>query len=151
MNDVSKACVEIDEIDRDIAAQAADILGTATLRDTIDAALHEIVNARRRLELMALLSEPGRFDFDAVKGAWEETTDHGPHEAPSSTTGRPQGGGPSRSPASIWRNRCLAVPQSEHPSVSASLSTDQSSVTAWRGRCNPTRRMPYLSSQSSSA
>lgn len=58
------------EINRDIAAQAADILGTATLRDTIDAALHEIVNARRRLELMALLSEPGRFDFDAVEGAW---------------------------------------------------------------------------------
>lgn len=58
------------EINRDIAAQAADILGTATLRDTIDAALHEIVNARRRLELMALLSEPGRFDFDAVERAW---------------------------------------------------------------------------------
>ena len=59
------------EIDRDIAAQAADILGTATLRDTIDAALHEIVNARRRLELVALLSEPGRFDFDAIEGAWD--------------------------------------------------------------------------------
>ena len=59
------------EIDRDIAAQAAVILGTATLRDTIDAALHEIVNARRRLELVALLSEPGRFDFNAVEGAWD--------------------------------------------------------------------------------
>jgi len=57
------------EIDRDIAAQAAVILGTATLRDTIDAALHEIVNARRRLELVALLSEPGRFAFDAVERA----------------------------------------------------------------------------------
>ena len=58
------------EIDRDIAAQAADILGTATLRDTIDAALREIVHARRRLELIALLSEPGRFDFDAAEHAW---------------------------------------------------------------------------------
>lgn len=58
------------EIDRDIAAQAADILGTATLRDTIDAALREIVDARRRLELIAMLSEPGRFDFDAVEDAW---------------------------------------------------------------------------------
>lgn len=58
------------EVDRDIAAQAADILGTATLRDTIDAALREIVNARRRLELIAMLSEPGRFDFDAVEDAW---------------------------------------------------------------------------------
>ena len=57
------------EIDRDIAAQAADILGTATLRDTIDAALREIVHARRRLELIALLSEPGRFDFDAAEHA----------------------------------------------------------------------------------
>lgn len=58
------------EIDRDIVAQAADILGTATLRDTIDAALREIVHARRRLELIALLSEPGRFDFDAAEQAW---------------------------------------------------------------------------------
>ena len=58
------------EIDRDIAAQAATILGTSTLRDTIDASLREIVNARRRLELVALLSEPGRFDFDVVEDAW---------------------------------------------------------------------------------
>ena len=58
------------EIDRDIAAQAATILGTSTLRDTIDASLREIVNARRRLELVALLSEPGRFDFDIVEDAW---------------------------------------------------------------------------------
>ena len=58
------------EIDRDIAAQAADILGTATLRDTIDAALREIVDTRRRLELIAMLSEPGRFDFDAAGDAW---------------------------------------------------------------------------------
>jgi len=64
---VSKTSVEID---RDIAAQAADILGTVTLRDTIDAALHEIVNARRRLELVAMFSEPGRFDFGAAENAW---------------------------------------------------------------------------------
>ena len=61
------------EIDRDIAAQASDILGTATLQDTVDAALREIVNARRRLELMALLSEPGRFDVDAAEEAWGGT------------------------------------------------------------------------------
>ena len=67
INRVSKTSVEIN---RDIAAAAADILGTATLRDTIDAALREIVNARRRLELIALLSEPGRFDFDAAEEAW---------------------------------------------------------------------------------
>ena len=58
------------EIDHDIAAEAARILGTKTLRDTVDASLREIVNARRRLELVALLSEPGRFDFDALDDAW---------------------------------------------------------------------------------
>jgi Arc/MetJ family transcription regulator len=58
------------EIDRDIAREAAEILGTTTLRDTIDASLREIVHAKRRLELIALLSEEGRFDFDAAEGAW---------------------------------------------------------------------------------
>ena len=41
-----------------------------TLRDTGDASLREMVNARRRLELVALLSEPGRYDFDALDDAW---------------------------------------------------------------------------------
>jgi Arc/MetJ family transcription regulator len=58
------------EVDRDIAAEAAAILGTSTLRDTIHASLLEIVNARRRLELVSLLGEPGRFDFDAAAAAW---------------------------------------------------------------------------------
>jgi Arc/MetJ family transcription regulator len=58
------------EIDTDIAHQAASILRTTTLRATVDAALHEVVAAQRRLELLALLSEPGRFDFEAVETAW---------------------------------------------------------------------------------
>ena len=58
------------EVDKDIVRQAAAILGTRTLRETIDAALRDVVNARRRLELVALLSEEGRFDFDAVETAW---------------------------------------------------------------------------------
>jgi len=58
------------EIDRDIASQAAAILGTTTLRDTIDGALREVVHAKRRLELIALLGEEGRFDFQAAEGAW---------------------------------------------------------------------------------
>ena len=58
------------EIDRDIADQAAAILGTTTLRETVDASLREIVNAKRRLELIALLSEAGRFEFDAIDDAW---------------------------------------------------------------------------------
>ena len=64
---VSKTSVEVD---RDIAARAAAILGTTSLRDTIHESLLEIVNAKRRLELVALLSEEGRFDFDAAGAAW---------------------------------------------------------------------------------
>ncbi len=51
-------------------AQAAEILGTSSLRDTVDASLREIVNARRRLELVGLLSDPERFDFAAADSAW---------------------------------------------------------------------------------
>lgn len=58
------------EVDRDIAAQAAAILGTSTLRETIHASLVEVVNAQRRLELLALLAEEGRFDFDIAERAW---------------------------------------------------------------------------------
>jgi len=58
------------EVDKDIVRQAADILGTTTLRDTIDASLHEIVNAKRRLELIALLQDPNRYHLDATDKAW---------------------------------------------------------------------------------
>ena len=58
------------EVDRDVVREAAAILGTRTLRETIDAALRDVVNAKRRLELIALLSEEGRFDFNAVERAW---------------------------------------------------------------------------------
>lgn len=64
---MSKTSVEVDQ---DIVREAAAILGTRTLRDTIDAALREVVHAKRRLELVALLSQEGRFDFDAAEGAW---------------------------------------------------------------------------------
>ena len=37
---------------------------------TVDALSREIANARCRLELVALLSEPGRYDFDALDDAW---------------------------------------------------------------------------------
>jgi hypothetical protein len=57
-------------IDRDIADQAAAILGTETLRDTINASFHEIVNAKKRLELIELLSDTNRFDFSGVDQAW---------------------------------------------------------------------------------
>ena len=57
-------------IDRDIANQAAEILGTTTLRETVNASLLETVLARRRLEALELFSEEGRFDFDAAERAW---------------------------------------------------------------------------------
>ena len=40
------------------------------MRDTIDASLREIVDAKRRVELIAILSEPERFDFDTAERAW---------------------------------------------------------------------------------
>ena len=58
------------DVDLDIADQAAAILGTTTLRDTVHASLLEVVNAKRRFELVALLGEEGRFDFEAAKQAW---------------------------------------------------------------------------------
>jgi Arc/MetJ family transcription regulator len=58
------------EVDRDIAREAAAILGTTTLRDTVDASMREIVHAKRRLELVSMLSEAGRFDFEAAEQAW---------------------------------------------------------------------------------
>jgi len=58
------------EVDKDIARQAAAILGTTSLRATIHAALLEVVDAKRRIELIGLLAEPGRFDFSAVDDAW---------------------------------------------------------------------------------
>ncbi|WP_420432262.1 type II toxin-antitoxin system VapB family antitoxin [Candidatus Poriferisocius sp.] len=57
-------------IDRDIANQAAEILGTTTLRETVNASLLETVLARRRLEALELFSEEGRFDIDAAECAW---------------------------------------------------------------------------------
>lgn len=58
------------EIDRDIASEAAAILGTTTLRDTIDASLREIVNAKRRIEFIALLQDSDHYDFDTIEHAW---------------------------------------------------------------------------------
>ena len=58
------------DIDQDIAQQAKEILGTKTLRDTINESMREIVNATRRLELIDILREEGRFDFEAADQAW---------------------------------------------------------------------------------
>jgi len=62
------------EIDSDIVQEAATILGTRTLRATVDAALREVIDGKRRIEVVALLGERGRFDFDAVATAWGSDT-----------------------------------------------------------------------------
>jgi Arc/MetJ family transcription regulator len=64
---MSKTSVEVDP---DIVREAAEILGTSTLRATVDAALREVVHAKRRLELIAILAEKGRFDFKTAEVAW---------------------------------------------------------------------------------
>jgi len=61
------------EIDRDIAKKASEILGTSTLRETIDASMREVVNSKRRLELMALLQDPEGFDPEVLDQAWGGT------------------------------------------------------------------------------
>jgi len=44
------------EIDKKLASEAAEILGTTTLRDTVDGALREVIRARLRHELADALS-----------------------------------------------------------------------------------------------
>lgn len=60
-------------VDSDIVSQAAAILGTKSLRETIDAALHEIVRVQGRMELIGLLATEGRFDFAEAEEAWGGT------------------------------------------------------------------------------
>ncbi len=71
------------DVDRDIAARAAAILGTDTLRDTIGASRREVVDAQCRLELIELLGDRRRFDFDASDAAW------GADESVAAVTGQP--------------------------------------------------------------
>ena len=58
------------EVDKDIARQAAEILGTETLKDTINAALKEVVQVRGRLKALELLADHKRFDFSQIENAW---------------------------------------------------------------------------------
>lgn len=58
------------EIDRELERRARAILGTRSIRETIHAAMQDVVDARRRLEAIKLFGEEDRFDFDAVGSAW---------------------------------------------------------------------------------
>ena len=46
------------------------MFGTTSLWGTIDAALREVVDAKRRIELIAMLIEEGRFDLPVEDKAW---------------------------------------------------------------------------------
>jgi Arc/MetJ family transcription regulator len=61
------------ELDREIASQAAEFLGTTTLRDTIDTSLRDVVDAKRRLELVASFADTDPFDLDQTDSAWGST------------------------------------------------------------------------------
>lgn len=55
------------EIDKKLASEAAEILGTATLRDTVDSALREVVRARLRHELADALRD-GTLTLPSIEG-----------------------------------------------------------------------------------
>jgi Arc/MetJ family transcription regulator len=57
-------------IDRELARTAQAGLGTKNLREPVDAALRDVVDARRRVELIEVLRQEGRFDFAAAEQAW---------------------------------------------------------------------------------
>jgi Arc/MetJ family transcription regulator len=57
------------EIDQEALATAAEVLGTKTKKDTVNAALHEVGQRLVRLRAMARLSEMAeRGDFDEFVG-----------------------------------------------------------------------------------
>lgn len=56
-------------VDYDAVREAAEILGTSTLTDTVNAAMRELVDQRKRLVLLEHLAT-GEFDFDLVDEAW---------------------------------------------------------------------------------
>ena len=56
------------DIDREAAAEAAEILGTTTLRETVNESLREVIDMkRRRLRFFELVSDPERFDFSVLE------------------------------------------------------------------------------------
>lgn len=57
-------------VDLEAVERAASVLGTQTLEETVDASLQEVVNVKRRFELVALLGDEERFDFQAATDAW---------------------------------------------------------------------------------
>ncbi|WP_330252177.1 type II toxin-antitoxin system VapB family antitoxin [Nocardia sp. NBC_00565] len=66
------------DLDDDALTEAARYLGTSTKRDTVNAALHEIIDRRRRAAAVARMREmvaSGEIDFSVI-----ESGEH-PHES----------------------------------------------------------------------
>jgi Arc/MetJ family transcription regulator len=55
------------DLDRELVAQAREVLGTRTATDTIHAALAEVVRGRRRLSILELQPALSLDDLDAMR------------------------------------------------------------------------------------
>lgn len=63
------------DLDDEALAEAARHLGTTTKRDTVNAALREIADRRRRAAAVARMREmvaDGEIDFSAIEGSEDE-------------------------------------------------------------------------------
>jgi Arc/MetJ family transcription regulator len=54
------------EIDDDLLGRAREVLGTKGLRDTVEAALDQVVKAELRRQLAERLADPDGLDWDAL-------------------------------------------------------------------------------------
>lgn len=64
---MAKTLVDIDE---DALTAAREILGTTSKVDTVNSALREIVNIRRRTRLLEWLDRSDIDDEEIMRGAW---------------------------------------------------------------------------------
>jgi Arc/MetJ family transcription regulator len=51
------------DIDDDKLEKARELLGTSTIKDTVNAALDEVISLQLRRDLLAALKDPNVFDF----------------------------------------------------------------------------------------
>jgi len=60
------------QVDDALLEEAQEALGTRGLKETVYAALHEVIRSRRRTQLLARLRDPGGFDDEALRQARDE-------------------------------------------------------------------------------
>ncbi|KOU20680.1 MULTISPECIES: type II toxin-antitoxin system VapB family antitoxin [unclassified Streptomyces] len=76
------------DLDDDALAEAAQLLGTTTKKDTVNAALREIADRRRRaaaIERMRQMVDEGEIDFGAIGHG---TMGHGGTDGPAGGKGQ---------------------------------------------------------------